>query len=248
MKYGIFIQGAFANGSTRAMMLNHPSNKFYNVQNIHAADVVVWTGGADISPKIYNSTAIPGTNYSTFRDADDLAAIGKSEGKVLIGICRGAQLLNCVPNHGTLWQDVNNHAGSNHKIVDYITGKEGICNSLHHQMMRPTHKALIVAGNKLATRKDTYEDCWRRENTDYPEHERYDIDPEVVWYEDTKSLLFQGHPEFGHNQTTNYFYELIDRYVLPALENKLNPESQDVNSDVGELQEAYKLRIQGKAI
>lgn len=218
----VYVQGAFANRQSGQVLEEHPSKRFKVIQNIHLADVVVWTGGADINPALYGSKTLPGTGFSESRDKDDVRAITISRDKVLIGICRGAQLLNCIPNMGTLWQDVDRH-GQYHEVEDYVTGKTWTVNSLHHQMMRPTPDAVIVAGCKQATRKDTYEEAWFRNNPDRDEYKKYEVDPEVVWYPRTKSLLFQGHPEFGHPETTEYFHELVTRYVLPQLEDKISP-------------------------
>lgn len=228
--YNVFVQGAFANQQSGRMMMAHPSRRFTVVKNILYADIVVFTGGADINPAIYGSRPLPSTYFSPDRDKDDLEAVRRSEGKALVGLCRGAQLLNCNPNGGTLWQDVTGHGGSHHEVTDYVNGGKWVTNSLHHQMMRPGPDAEIVAGCEVATRKETYESVWRRDQPSATEGgvgaamllegEPDNIDPEVVWYEKTRSLLVQFHPEFGHPSTTEYFYELVDRYLLPSMDRK----------------------------
>ncbi len=209
----VYVQGLFANSQTAEMMTRHPSNRFDICSSLSAADVLVLTGGADINPKIYHSQIIPGTYVSDKRDAEDLLAIGMSDNKIKIGICRGAQLLNCVPNNGTLWQDVTGHEYEDHFVKDYLTGEEIKTNSLHHQMMRPTAYGIVVAGCKIADRKEGYEEVWHR-NEALPASLDL-VDPEVVWYPKTKSLCFQPHPEYHDApETTEYFYQLIDRFIL----------------------------------
>lgn len=216
-KYLVYVQGLFMNSQSGRIMENHPSGKFVVCKSIACADVVVWTGGADINPQIYGSKVHQSTHFSPDRDRDDLEAIDNATDKVKIGICRGAQILNCHPNGGTLWQDVRNHSGY-HQVKDYITGDTWLVNSYHHQMCRPTDKAVVVSGCAEASVKSDAERSWLRKEAKKSDPDF--LDPEVIWYPDTHSLLFQGHPEFGHPETTKYFYELVDRYVLPVLEDK----------------------------
>lgn len=210
----VFVQGRFMNQATRDLMSHYG---FSPVDNINAADCVVWTGGEDIGAAIYNEKEV--SCYSNARrDKEDIKAIDQSKDKFKIGICRGAQLLNCIPNGGKLWQDVDGHGGGYHEIYDNINHETYIVNSLHHQMLRINQTtAELVAW----TRKATYKKAWQSE-WHIPEIapagvvEGDDVDPEVVWYPSTKSLLVQYHPEFGHQGTRNYFYTLLDRYYEAA--------------------------------
>lgn len=225
--YNVFVQGDFANKSSGDVMASHPSRRFQVVKNILYSDVVVFTGGADINPSIYDSRPLPSTHFWPQRDQQDLRAIEQSQGKALVGICRGAQLLNCVPNGGSLWQDVDRHAGASHIVEDFVNQTKWSTNSLHHQMMRPGPNAEIVAGCRLASFKETYEERWNRSQA--IEGEEYDIDPEVIWYEKTRSLLVQFHPEFGDRSTTEYFHDLVDRYLLPSLDRKWQAMADNMN-------------------
>lgn len=187
-------------------------NGFEIVTNVDDADVVVWTGGEDISPKIYGERALKCVYFSEQRDRRDLAMIGASEGKFLVGICRGAQLLNCTPNGGRLWQDVTGHE-SGHPYEDLVSGEKGLMNSVHHQQMRPGPDAVVVAGSYVSNYKAAEGiELSDRSLTDANEA----FDPEVLWYPKTNSLLFQAHPEFGHPPTTKYFFSLMERYYEPV--------------------------------
>lgn len=162
---------------------------------LDAADIIVFNGGADIGAKIYQenpiSNGIP--REPSLRDVKEMEIFAKymSSDKLLVGICRGAQLLNCL-NGGTLWQDVNNH-NRDHMMTDVETGVNIRCTSTHHQMMRPNYAtAKVIATAHEATRKDA-------DGAHFPTGGPYPddgLDTEVVWYANTHSLCIQGHPEY----------------------------------------------------
>lgn len=207
----VYVQGSAYNGPTSRVF---HENGYQVTRDIKEADIVAWTGGEDIDPSLYGEKPLPGTYYNKSRDQDDLKAVLLAEGKFLVGICRGAQLLNCIPNHGALWQDVDRHAGRHHTVTDHITGLSYIVNSLHHQMMRITPDAELVASTTLSSVKECYSEVWHCDNISVIDDK--DRDAEVVWYPKTRSLLAQFHPEFGHPETTNYFFELMDRYWIAS--------------------------------
>lgn len=187
---------------------------YQNVESLDEADMVVWTGGDDIYPGLYDEKPIQGTYFSLDRDKDDVEAVERaySQGKFLVGICRGAQLLNVVPNGGKLWQDVNRHDNTMHKAFDTITGKWITLNSVHHQMLRVTDKAEIICWAIESTEKKSDGDHWVCTNVKHLTLPIKDRDAEVVWYPGTKSLLFQAHPEFSHLETNRYFFKLLNKY------------------------------------
>ena len=188
------------------------ADKYDIVQSVAEADIVVWTGGEDISPSLYGEKPLSGTYFSVKRDESDLATIEEAykAGKFLIGICRGAQLLNVVPNGGRLWQDVNNHGSNIHKCFDTLKGSYVTLNSVHHQMLRVTDKAQVLCWTAESTRRQSQNEAWAKPKTVNDIVREVDKDPEVVWYPETRSFLFQGHPEFGHPPTTRYFFQLLD--------------------------------------
>lgn len=151
------------------------------------ADIIIFNGGADIGTSIYGETpiyrgipAIP-----SVRDQYEIDIFDKfKDQKLFVGICRGAQLLNCL-NGGTLWQDVNNH-GRDHMMLDTRTNERIPITSTHHQMMRPGKDAQIWGVSSESTRKQA-------ENDHRIEKEQ---DMEVVWYPVNSSLCIQGHPEY----------------------------------------------------
>lgn len=212
----VFVQGNFMRKPTYNIM---EAYGFEPTFDINAADCVVWTGGEDINPAIYGESNVS-SYYDSRRDRNDLAAIRLSVDKFKVGICRGAQLLNCIPNDGRLWQDVDNHGGGYHEVLDLINNKTYTVNSVHHQAMRVNEKigGIVVASCQTSTRKIAEHVEWSKDksvqNGGVLSYD--DIDAEVVWYPHSKSLLFQGHPEFSHRESLEYFYELMDRYYRKA--------------------------------
>ena len=185
---------------------------FKGAKGVDDADVICFTGGADVDPKMYGEEPIPGTEFNPERDAREsfIYGLALADKKPMIGICRGAQFLN-VMNGGKLWQDVDGHAVyDGHPVVDFRTGKTiNKMTSTHHQQMIEGPGAEIIAAAEISTRKKGHNSMIAR---DKPELD----DLEVVWYPDSLSLCFQPHPEFQHGECRNYFLDLVDQYILPS--------------------------------
>lgn len=205
----VFIAGGF-DGLVANLFLR---NGFQGTRDLTMADVVVFTGGADINPALYNETPFGSGAPNQKRDDLEVATFKSALNWEIpmIGICRGAQLLN-VLNGGTLWQDVDNHT-ANHDIIDVRTEDVYRVTSTHHQQMRPNNKTAnmiaIAHTPKLGGRGSL---CTKRRaaaGTFVPT--LGDVDPEVVWYAKNKCLCFQPHPEYpGNTQTEEYFWKLVD--------------------------------------
>lgn len=120
-------------------------------------DGLILSGGGDVDPTLYGATPISQINgVDAQRDRTEviLARWALTEGKPLLGICRGLQLLNVVCG-GALYQDVSEHKGAlNHAYypdfphdflahsVEFAPGSRlaailgetsAQVNSLHHQ-------------------------------------------------------------------------------------------------------------------
>lgn len=193
------------------------------VTSIKNASIVVWTGGADVSPSLYREKAHPTTVVNKKRDQWEKACYETaSDGKrLLVGICRGGQFLN-VMNGGTLWQDVTGHAiGGEHPMLymdeispTLIRERPFMVNSTHHQMIVPNSRAGVVWGKAgMSTRKTA---GFRLNNgegdyfTIHP-HPGHQSDCEICWYPRTKSLCFQPHPEYNHKPTHDLFWACMER-------------------------------------
>jgi hypothetical protein len=196
------------------------------------ADILVLTGGADVDPAFYGERPHRTTRFDELRDESDSlimaewGSLQKKEGgsdRMTIGICRGGQFLN-IWNGGRMWQNVNHHAGVGlHDIIDADTGQVLKVTSTHHQMMIPHESGRVIAIAREADYKEAGPEIntpdepgalWLRKQSheDSPDWD----DTEVVWYEETRTLCFQPHPEMSgwgkENQTREYFFNLIDRF------------------------------------
>ena len=210
-KAKVFIKGPPYYDMTKTTFERLGGGKYEVTKDFDAADIICWTGGEDIHPAIYGEKPLNGTYYDKRRDISDLECVDKAvkQKKFLVGICRGAQLLNCVPNGGKLWQDVDGHSGV-HPVFDCLTGTWKVTNSVHHQMMIPGEFAELLAWAKTCNHRWSDGKEWKKPKTDNP-LER-DKDVEALWYPATQSLLVQFHPEFSHPPTTEYFWSLMDAY------------------------------------
>ena len=125
---------------------------------VQRLDGVVISGGSDVDPSFYGHEPHPRLGATEpERDEWELAVITAAirHGVPLLGICRGAQLLN-VHLGGTLTQHVELHEGVGHPRFDddrserchtvrllrdtlahRLYGDEVAVNSLHHQTINP---------------------------------------------------------------------------------------------------------------
>lgn len=183
----------------------------YNVtNNIEDADLVCFTGGEDVTPSFYGHEKHPTTGNNAYRDRyeSDIFAMCRERGLPMVGICRGAQFLN-VMSGGTMYQDVRGHT-ADHSITDVETGEIILVSSTHHQMMKPSSEAILVATAALKGER-----TWFEEGIFKRDVSKEDI--EVVYYPHTDCLCFQPHPEFGSEKYTNmyaYFKGLLEKHLI----------------------------------
>lgn len=189
-------------------------------KNVGEADVVLFTGGEDVNPELYDEPCMAKTNFNRARDDRETAIFTEALLREIpmVGICRGAQFLN-VKNGGKLWQHVTNHCG-NHmarvEIAPFLKGNKRRTievTSTHHQMMIPTPDALVLATALEAMEKNapSYSKIGK------PTEDEPDI--EVVYYDDTSCLCFQPHPEFGAAPAdcVDFFEECLDNFIFPRI-------------------------------
>lgn len=171
------------------------------------ADLVQFTGGADVSPDFYMEAPHPQSSCNMHRDMAELRIFELSLelGLPMAGICRGGQFLN-VMSGGEMWQHVDGHAiNGTHMATDVATGRPVSVTSTHHQMMRPSEEGQVIAyAHESSFRERMLNGKVRRDST---EGHR---DPEVVFYKHTNSLCFQPHPEFPRfDECREYYFECI---------------------------------------
>jgi gamma-glutamyl-gamma-aminobutyrate hydrolase PuuD len=171
--------------------------------NPQYADLICFTGGADVSPELYGEKKHPTTNSDINRDNREKIIFHDFVATPKVGICRGGQFLN-VMSGGRMWQDVDNHCRS-HEMRICDTNERVMVTSTHHQMIRPTKEAEILAVAYESTRKET---------AIHVSKVGHDI--EVVYYDDTLSLCFQPHPEYGMESCEKVFFDFI-KEIYPRL-------------------------------
>lgn len=175
-------------------------------------DLLVFTGGADINPKLYGEEAIQGTRFNSTRDSVDLEYWNLYPAVPKVGICRGAQFLN-VMSGGSLWQDVDNH-GSAHLMhnllhVPGIEEKSLMVTSTHHQMMIASPDGEVIGITTSFNRQKGISDKHRS----YVGRTKPKYDTEVVWYPKTMCLCTQFHPEYNqHPEMRDYFFKLVNYF------------------------------------
>ncbi len=135
-------------------------------------DGLLLHGGADVCPRSYGEKPLrPQWEGDEIRDRYEIALVEAflAAGKPILGICRGAQLLN-VALGGTLWQDLPSQVGTsvghrdqetydrNRHEIDVVAdsglaaiyGFDGdtatgiVVNSVHHQAIREPAQGLVV--------------------------------------------------------------------------------------------------------
>jgi len=177
-------------------------------------DAVVFWGGTDIHPDLYNhsvSRRSQAGQVPSMRDVFEWNAMKycKMMGIPMIGVCRGAQMLCCAAG-GYLVQHMTGHTSGNHAM---ITSEGVVMNttSAHHQLMYPfnvNHEVLAQSTRQLS---HTYLD-----GTDSEMDMEGKPEIEVCWFPDIKGLAIQGHPEWSRNDSDFAIYcnDLIREKVL----------------------------------
>lgn len=167
-------------------------------------DLVVFTGGTDVDPALYGEERHPMTQSSDiFRDQFELASYKMYVrcGIPMVGICRGGQLLN-VLNGGKMIQHLGKTVSGDVEMWDTV--------GIGYRTVRVDHhQGMVRRGNAVDGQM-----------THYPIPGEPDMGVSVdyvIWYPETKSLCFQPHPEWGHQGTEDYFFQLIGRYVHNAV-------------------------------
>ncbi len=171
----------------------------YVVQEL---DALVMQGGADVAPQTYGQTPIdPRWQGDVVRDRYELALLRTflAQKKPVLGVCRGAQLLN-VAFGGTLYQDIPTQCPAAHAHVDtdlydqlehnvtflqgsqltdlYPPSAQLRVTSIHHQAVAQLGKGMVVEA--VSTLDGLVE--------------------AIRWTGDAYARGVQWHPEFHHGR------------------------------------------------
>jgi gamma-glutamyl-gamma-aminobutyrate hydrolase PuuD len=182
-----------------------------NIDELQECDLVVFTGGSDVSPAMYGEQRGMYTMFDPRRDVKEAHIFHTAAelGIPMAGICRGSQFLT-VMNGGRLFQHVENHGLSGMHGIKTKDGEYYEVTSTHHQMMNPWPIGEDNFAWSDEVRSDVYMDGLN-EDCQPPI-----VEPEVVWYPKTRSLAAQFHPEYMPRDSKGYHYyqQLVREYLL----------------------------------
>lgn len=198
------------------------------IEDPKAIALVVFTGGHDVSPELYDKTPHPRTSNSVSRDLVEVAICetARRNGIPMVGICRGAQFL-CVMAGGSLVQDITGHLGSHKILARYPNGelKRITVTSSHHQMQYPfnleehdDYEVLAFSPNPLSRHY-----AFDKETTLSQDEatQQLRLEPDVIWYPRLKALGAQFHPEWMQENSPGfqYFRTMVERYLVPVIKD-----------------------------
>lgn len=194
-------------------------HKIADVKNPKDIDLVLFTGGEDVDPGIYNQNIGKRTHINKSRDKKEMDTFYKFKGhSLLLSICRGSQLLT-VLSGGKLIQHVEGHC-RDHSMIVRGSMRYNITSS-HHQMLYPfdlNEKDYELIAYSEYFQSNTYL------NGDNEEIElaKNFLEPEIVYYKNTNALCIQGHPEWSHceRRTSTMCLNLIDKYLQDFKKSK----------------------------
>lgn len=179
------------------------------------ADLVIFTGGSDVDPLLYQERELPTTYCDPVRDEVCVELYKKciDKGIPMLGICRGAQFLY-VMKGGKLWQDVSGHNSGAHKATLLDTNQTLTVSSVHHQACRFGS----VTGMKLLMSASI---STKRESPDVTQTGAM-TDIEAFAFENDAILGIQGHPEYdGFPVFSRLCIDLIDKYICLSPKTRL---------------------------
>lgn len=191
---------------------------------LSSVEVVVFTGGADVSPRLYDEQRHPMTRDNIERDMAELRLFKycKTNKIPMVGICRGSQFLT-VMNGGKLVQHITNHgiAPPNGHDISCILDKMTVeVTSTHHQMMYPwTQMGEFQLLAYSEGRSSGYEGVPSEERRLGMLETNFSLppmEPEAVWWPSTKCLLTQFHPELMDQSSDGaiYYQKLLQEYIF----------------------------------
>lgn len=195
------------------------------VDSINDADLVVFTGGEDVSPSLYDQPKHRNTYTNPERDIYEMRAFDEAfhAGKHMIGICRGSQFL-CVMSGGILVQDQQNPSFF-HKIDTY-DGKQIDVTSTHHQAQYPwrlpQHKFKVLGWSKHAS---AYHHSGAGDEMVNARIEG-NKEVEIAYYPMTKCLAIQSHPEmvfddYNRSPRVKQYIDYVREILSKHMENSI---------------------------
>lgn len=172
--------------------------------------LVMFTGGADVSPEFYGDTSPKNyCNSNYLRDVREIEVfnLARANNIKMTGICRGSQFLNVMCG-GRMMHHVSNHATRvNHKMYTNLPDSPITVNTLHHQMSILADSAVLIGwadnvSNIYIGRDDEPEE-WQAPET------------EAFIYPEQQVAAVQYHPEMMPLSSDGFmfYYNLVDNLL-----------------------------------
>ena len=222
-KLNILVDDYFNNDYLELLKLKYDIENVYTWNDVREniykikIDLIVFTGGADVSPEYYGENKGQYTSIDKKRDKVEYDMFQSFYMTPKVGFCRGSQYLT-VLNSGKLVQHVTGHTSPHTCTYRFNEGQQlntFTISSTHHQMMYPYNlnkdKYEIIAWSEYF-KSNTYLNGDNKEidlPTDF-------LEPEIVHYKESNSLAIQGHPEFSSvdNNVKILILKIIDKYLF----------------------------------
>ncbi len=181
--------------------------------------MVLFTGGADISPHLYGDTSPDGYCYNDPRRDDEeveIFNIAREHGILMTGICRGMQFLN-VMDGGRMMHHIDGHEGKPHRMQIPGISREIFVNTLHHQMAIPGENGIVV-GSVNPRISDIYYGAADAE----VEWQTPEI--EAMLFPQIQALGVQYHPEMMRPETEGFafFFNMVKAGLERSMEEVVN--------------------------
>ena len=175
--------------------------------------LVLFTGGADISPTLYEEVSpkgMCGNDLSRDRIEMKIFKHAVYNNIKIAGICRGTQLINVMAK-GRMFHHVSNHAGSVHTI-QIANGEILEVNSLHHQMCILGLNTILVGWAHPSISEIYYGN--RDEQINFNGKE-----PEVIIAPNLNACGVQYHPEMMDEKSCGYkfFHKFIEDFLKTSI-------------------------------
>lgn len=172
--------------------------------------LVMFTGGADVDPTIYNDTSpldLCCTSPERDRFERTIFRHALINNIPMIGICRGFQFLNVMAG-GRLMHHITGHGGTTHPFDSYGLKTSITVNSFHHQMVIPNADSHLMGWSVDKRSEEYYGKNDEIEEWGGPEVEAA-IFPKV------KACGVQYHPEWMPSKSDGYmfFFNLANRLL-----------------------------------
>ena len=183
------------------------------IKRLEDADLVIFTGGEDVNPSLYNVEPHRTTYFNGVRDLYEEIEFNKAVklGKFITGICRGAQFTSVMSGAKLIqhmshphYHEINCSNGEHYEVI-----------STHHQLQYPfglPDEDYTLYG--WAENLSPFH--WIDNTLNLPEMSK---EAEIVKYHKTNCLSIQSHPELMDKNSpfVNYLNDLLNSFLKGEL-------------------------------